>query len=109
MLSTFMGMAGLRDLVLTCTDDQSRNRRFGLALGQGKSIDEAQAVIGQVVEGYRNTKEVHLLAQREGVEMPIVDQIYRVLTKTKAQLKRLMLFLVGHQKQSSLGYSASVF
>lgn len=82
--STFMGMAGLGDLVLTCTDDQSRNRRFGLALGQGKSIDEAQAVIGQVVEGYRNTKEVHLLAQREGVEMPIVDQIYRVLYQNKS-------------------------
>ncbi|OQK47949.1 NAD(P)H-dependent glycerol-3-phosphate dehydrogenase [Vibrio vulnificus] len=80
---TFMGMAGLGDLVLTCTDNQSRNRRFGLALGQGKDVDTAQADIGQVVEGYRNTKEVWMLAQRMGVEMPIVDQIYQVLYQGK--------------------------
>ena len=80
---TFMGMAGLGDLVLTCTDNQSRNRRFGLALGQGKDVDTAQAEIGQVVEGYRNTKEVKMLAQRMGVEMPIVDQIYQVLYQGK--------------------------
>ncbi|MCG9679242.1 NAD(P)H-dependent glycerol-3-phosphate dehydrogenase [Vibrio sp. Isolate24] len=80
---TFMGMAGLGDLVLTCTDNQSRNRRFGLALGQGKDVDMAQEEIGQVVEGYRNTKEVWLLSQRMGVEMPIVDQIYQVLYQGK--------------------------
>ncbi|MCG9698434.1 NAD(P)H-dependent glycerol-3-phosphate dehydrogenase [Shewanella sp. Isolate11] len=77
--STFMGMAGLGDLVLTCTDNQSRNRRFGLALGQGKDVDTAQAEIGQVVEGYRNTKEVYTLAKRLGVEMPITEQVYQVL------------------------------
>ncbi len=77
--ATFMGMAGLGDLVLTCTDNQSRNRRFGLALGQGKDVDTAMTEIGQVVEGYRNTKEVHMLAQRMGVEMPIVEQVYQVL------------------------------
>jgi len=81
---TFMGMAGLGDLVLTCTDNQSRNRRFGLALGKGQSVDLAQAEIGQVVEGYRNTKEVFLLAQRVKVEMPIVEQIYQVLYKGKS-------------------------
>lgn len=80
---TFMGMAGLGDLVLTCTDNQSRNRRFGLALGQGKSVDQAQIDIGQVVEGYRNTKEVWALAQRYGVEMPISEQIYQVLYQGK--------------------------
>ncbi|MBN3493366.1 NAD(P)H-dependent glycerol-3-phosphate dehydrogenase [Vibrio neptunius] len=80
---TFMGMAGLGDLVLTCTDNQSRNRRFGLALGQGKDVDTAQDEIGQVVEGYRNTKEVWLLSQCMGVEMPIVDQIYQVLYQGK--------------------------
>ncbi|WP_394249744.1 NAD(P)H-dependent glycerol-3-phosphate dehydrogenase [Vibrio profundi] len=80
---TFMGMAGLGDLVLTCTDNQSRNRRFGLALGSGKDVDTAQEEIGQVVEGYRNTKEVWLLANRMGVEMPIVDQIYQVLYQDK--------------------------
>lgn len=77
--NTFMGMAGLGDLVLTCTDNQSRNRRFGLALGNGITVDQAMKDIGQVVEGYRNTKEVYLLAQRMEVEMPIVEQVYQVL------------------------------
>lgn len=81
--ATFMGMAGLGDLVLTCTDNQSRNRRFGLALGGGSDIEQAQVDIGQVVEGYRNTKEVYLLAQRLKVEMPITDQIYQVLYQGK--------------------------
>ncbi|NIG98584.1 MAG: NAD(P)H-dependent glycerol-3-phosphate dehydrogenase [Serratia symbiotica] len=77
--STFMGMAGLGDLVLTCTDNQSRNRRFGIMLGQGKGVQAAQDSIGQVVEGYLNTKEVLTLAQRHGVEMPITEQIYQIL------------------------------
>ncbi len=77
--TTFMGMAGLGDLVLTCTDNQSRNRRFGLMLGQGRSAEEAMAEIGQVVEGFYNTKEAYLLAQQQGVEMPIVEQIYQML------------------------------
>ena len=76
---TFMGMAGLGDLVLTCTDNQSRNRRFGMMLGQGMDVQSAQEKIGQVVEGYRNTKEVRVLAQRLGVEMPITEEIYQVL------------------------------
>ncbi|MFS7305593.1 NAD(P)H-dependent glycerol-3-phosphate dehydrogenase [Rahnella inusitata] len=77
--ATFMGMAGLGDLVLTCTDNQSRNRRFGIMLGQGMDVQTAQNTIGQVVEGYRNTKEVRVLAQRHHVEMPITEQIYQVL------------------------------
>lgn len=80
---TFMGMAGLGDLVLTCTDNQSRNRRFGLALGQGKDVQTAMADIGQVVEGYRNAAEVQQLASRHGVEMPICDQVYQVLYQGK--------------------------
>jgi glycerol-3-phosphate dehydrogenase (NAD(P)+) len=81
--ATFMGMAGLGDLVLTCTDNQSRNRRFGLALGQGNEVEQAITDIGQVVEGYRNTKEVYMLAQRHNVEMPIVEQVYQVLYRGK--------------------------
>lgn len=81
--ATFMGMAGLGDLVLTCTDNQSRNRRFGLALGKGSEVEQAITSIGQVVEGYRNTKEVYMLAQRHGVEMPIVEQVYQVLYRGK--------------------------
>ncbi len=85
--TTFMGMAGLGDLVLTCTDNQSRNRRFGLALGKGQDVDTAQEEIGQVVEGFRNTKEVSMLAKRLGVEMPIVEQVYQVLYENKSAQK----------------------
>lgn len=76
---TLMGLAGVGDLVLTCTDNQSRNRRFGLALGAGKSIQEALAEIQQVVEGYLATKLVHNLAQQHKIEMPICHAVYEVL------------------------------
>jgi glycerol-3-phosphate dehydrogenase (NAD(P)+) len=76
---TFMGLAGLGDLVLTCTDDQSRNRRLGLALAKGKSLDEAQKEIRQVVEGVRVAPEVLRLAKKYGIEMPISQQVVRVL------------------------------
>ncbi|KOQ96308.1 glycerol-3-phosphate dehydrogenase [Haemophilus sp. C1] len=77
--NTFMGMSGLGDLVLTCTDNQSRNRRFGLMLGEGLDAKTAMENIGQVVEGFYNTKEAYLLAQRQSVEMPITEQIYQML------------------------------
>jgi glycerol-3-phosphate dehydrogenase (NAD(P)+) len=76
---TFMGLAGMGDLVLTCTDDQSRNRRFGLALAAGKGVDDALRSIGQVVEGYYGARAVRVVAARTGVDMPIVEQIYRVI------------------------------
>lgn len=76
---TLMGLAGLGDLVLTCTDDQSRNRRFGRALASGKPIDQAIAEIGQVVEGYHAAKAVRVVAKKLGVEMPICEHVYRVL------------------------------
>jgi Glycerol-3-phosphate dehydrogenase len=95
---TFMGMAGLGDLVLTCTDNQSRNRRFGMMLGQGESVDEAQRIIGQVVEGYRNTKEVKALAARMGVEMPITEQIYQVLYCEKSA-REAALSLLGRARK----------
>ena len=76
---TFMGLAGLGDLVLTCTDNQSRNRRFGYALAQGISIEQAQADIGQVVEGIRTTFEINRLATRLNIEMPIAQQVSEVL------------------------------
>ena len=71
---TFMGLAGLGDLVLTSTDNQSRNRRFGLALAGGKSVEEALREIGQVVEGYTAARAVHAVALREKVDMPIVQR-----------------------------------
>jgi glycerol-3-phosphate dehydrogenase (NAD(P)+) len=76
---TFIGLSGMGDLVLTCTDDQSRNRRFGLALGKGANIDEARRAIGQVVEGYYAANAVHRVARRLNVEMPIVEEIYKVV------------------------------
>lgn len=76
---TFTGMAGLGDLLLTCTDDQSRNRRMGLALAAGAAVAAAQREIRQVVEGVRVAREVHRIAERLGVEMPITRQVHRVL------------------------------
>jgi len=76
---TFMGLAGLGDLVLTCTDDHSRNRRFGLALAKGASVASALQDIGQVVEGYQAARALRVVATREGVVMPIAEGIYGVL------------------------------
>ena len=76
---TFTGLAGLGDLVLTCTDNQSRNRRCGMLLAAGKTLEQAQAEIGQVVEGVLAARAVHMVAERHRVELPICEQIYRVL------------------------------
>ncbi len=78
-METFMGLAGVGDLVLTCTDDQSRNRRFGLKLAQGYRSEEAVSAIGQAVEGIGATAEGMRLAARFGVDMPIVQAVYQVL------------------------------
>ncbi len=76
---TLMGLAGLGDLVLTSTGDLSRNRRMGLALGRGKTIEEAKAEIGQVVEGIGTTDEVMRLARKHGVDMPITEHVWKVV------------------------------
>ena len=76
---TFMGLAGLGDLVLTCTDDQSRNRRCGLALARGLSVEEAMREIGQVVEGYHAARLLRVVAARLGLDMPICEGICRIL------------------------------
>ncbi len=90
---TFMGLAGLGDLVLTCTDDQSRNRRFGLLLAAGHRPEEALTEIGQVVEGFSAAKAAHAVAARERVEMPLCEGVYRVLyenTPAKHAVRDLM-------------------
>ena len=76
---TFMGLAGLGDLVLTCTDDQSRNRRFGLLLAAGRSVGQALADIGQSVEGYAGSRALLDVAAAAKVEMPLCAMVYRVL------------------------------
>lgn len=96
--NTFMGMSGLGDLVLTCTDNQSRNRRFGLMLGEGLDTQTAMSNIGQVVEGFYNTKEAYLLAQRQGVEMPITEQIYQMLFCGK-NAQEVALSLLGRERK----------
>ncbi len=76
---TFMGLAGAGDLILTCTDNASRNRRVGLALGQGKKLPDILSELGQEAEGVATTRELYQLAKKSNVEMPITAQVYRVL------------------------------
>ncbi|PID61370.1 MAG: glycerol-3-phosphate dehydrogenase [Gammaproteobacteria bacterium] len=76
---TFVGLAGMGDLVLTCTDDQSRNRRMGLALARGATVEQAAEDIGQVVEGIGAARTVYEKAQSLGISMPIIEQIHRVV------------------------------
>lgn len=76
---TMFGLAGVGDLVLTCTGDLSRNRQVGLRLGRGESISEILGGMRMVAEGVRNTKAVKQLAERQAVEMPIVECAYKVL------------------------------
>ncbi len=90
---TLMGLSGVGDLILTCTDDQSRNRRFGLALGRGQQAGDARQAIGQTVEGVRTAAEVFALAQRVGVEVPLCEQVHRVLSGelTASQAMRVLM------------------
>ncbi len=76
---TLTGLAGMGDLILTCTDDQSRNRRMGLALGKGESIAAAAEAIGEVVEGVRTAGEVGALARRLMVELPICQAVEAIM------------------------------
>ncbi|MBP82063.1 MAG: glycerol-3-phosphate dehydrogenase [Acidiferrobacteraceae bacterium] len=76
---TFMGLTGMGDLILTCTDDQSRNRRVGLALGRGQSMTQALQAVGQEAEGVNTARELHRRSHELAVEMPISEQVYRVL------------------------------
>jgi glycerol-3-phosphate dehydrogenase (NAD(P)+) len=98
---TLTGLAGMGDLVLTCTGDLSRNRRLGLALGAGKGIDEAVAEIGQVVEGVQTSLEVWRLARRHGVEMPISEQVYGILHLGRDPYESLRDLLSREQKQET--------
>jgi glycerol-3-phosphate dehydrogenase (NAD(P)+) len=76
---TLMGLAGLGDLILTCTDDQSRNRRFGLSIGKGVPVEEAEIAVGQTVEGLRAAQAVYQMSRKLDLELPIMEQVYHVL------------------------------
>lgn len=80
---TLMGLSGVGDLILTCTDDKSRNRRFGLALGKGLSNEDAVESIGQVVEGINTSREAAELASTHRVEMPITEEVFNVIHQAK--------------------------
>ncbi|MBO5363882.1 MAG: NAD(P)-dependent glycerol-3-phosphate dehydrogenase, partial [Clostridia bacterium] len=90
---TFHGLSGIGDLIVTCTSMHSRNRRAGILIGQGKTLLEAQEEVKMVVEGVKTCRAAFELAQKVGVEMPIVEQIYRVLfegVSPKEAVKNLM-------------------
>jgi glycerol-3-phosphate dehydrogenase (NAD(P)+) len=96
---TFMGLAGLGDLVLTCTDDQSRNRRLGLALGRGQSMRAAQGGIHQVVEGVLASRAVCAVADRLSVEMPICREVFRIMHEDKP-VREAVQELMGRELRS---------
>ncbi len=76
---TMMGLAGLGDIILTCTDDQSRNRRFGLSIGRGKNVRQADLEVGQTVEGLRAASAIYNKARELELDLPIIEEVYRVL------------------------------
>lgn len=97
-METFMGLAGLGDLVLTCTDNQSRNRRFGLALGNAMDSTSAIKSINQVIEGIPNARSVYNLAKKHQVEMPITEQVYKILFENLSPQKAVKILLERKQK-----------
>ena len=97
---TFMGLAGVGDLIVTCTSMHSRNRRCGILIGEGVSPDEATKQIGMVVEGMYTTEAAYAMAQKYDVEMPITDQLYHVIKgdlKGTEAVKNLMLREKKHE------------
>lgn len=81
--STFLGLAGVGDIIVTCTSEHSRNRRCGKLIGEGKSVDEAVKEVGMVVEGIKTTKAAKELSKKYAVDMPIADALYEVIYNDK--------------------------
>lgn len=100
-LETFVGLSGLGDLILTCSDNQSRNRRLGLALGQGRNLEEAEKEIGQVVEGKRNAELIFKLAEHHGIDMPICETVWQIL-QNKLGAKEAISILLSRSTKSEL-------
>jgi glycerol-3-phosphate dehydrogenase (NAD(P)+) len=82
-IETFSGLSGIGDLIVTCFSEHSRNHRVGIALGGGKTLEEAVAALGMVAEGVPNTLSIHEAARRAGVRTPIIDSVYSVLYEGK--------------------------
>ena len=100
---TFTGLAGLGDLVLTCTDDQSRNRRFGLALAAGKTAEQARRDIGETVEGLRTARVVCELAARRGIAMPISEQVLQIIDGEVSPRQAVTNLLTRDRKEEGGG------
>ena len=103
---TFTGLAGVGDLIVTCTSMHSRNRRCGILLGQGKEIHEAMQEVGAVVEGYYAAANAQALAEKAGVEMPIAQAAYEVLYQGR-DVHAVITDLMGRAKRSELDESWS--
>ena len=88
--ATLMGLSGMGDLVLTCTDNLSRNRQLGLLLAEGKALEDAKLIIGQEVEGVRAARVAYKLAVKQQVEVPIINQVYQVLFNKLSPKKAVM-------------------
>jgi glycerol-3-phosphate dehydrogenase (NAD(P)+) len=99
---TLMGLSGVGDLILTCTDDQSRNRRFGLGLGRGESREAIMARIGQEIEGIPTAKIINRLAAQHGVDMPITAQTYGILYEGLPPAEAVRNLLLREQKSEAL-------
>lgn len=95
---TLFGLAGIGDLILTCTDDQSRNRQLGLAIGRGLSVDDAVKEVGKTVEGMHAAREVLLRARQANVEMPIVEQVCKILFEGYDPRESVQALLCREQK-----------
>jgi glycerol-3-phosphate dehydrogenase (NAD(P)+) len=98
---TFRGLAGVGDLIVTCTSMHSRNRRCGILIGQGKSLDEAIEAVGMVVEGAYTVRSAYLLKERFQLEMPITTELYRVLYEGK-DARSAVLHLMTRQKKHEI-------
>ncbi len=103
--STFAGLAGMGDLVLTCTGDLSRNHTVGMRLGQGKKLAEILSGMRMVAEGVKTTESAYRLAQRIGVEMPITEQVYRVLYEDKSPRQAVLDLMTRDLKAEGLEFS----
>jgi len=99
---TLMGLAGCGDVILTCTDNQSRNRRFGLALAEGLTESEALNRIGQVVEAVYNVEQLCHLAKKNGVDLPVVEQMFRVIKQGASPKEAISVLFNGCLKANSL-------
>ena len=98
---TFAGLAGVGDLIVTCTSMHSRNRRAGILIGQGKSVQEAMEEVGAVVEGYYAAKSAYALGKQMGVDMPITEAAYRVLYEGVSAREAVQALLLRARKSES--------